>query len=285
MSTLGKILIGLNLVLAAAFFGWAANAVKTNQEWNKKYTGASEELAKAKKDMGDQISALQARATKADQDVARITGELEKAKNDKERLQNDYNDANAKNGTMQASLTTLSATYESMSADKTNLQKEKDQAEKAQRDAEAAKADAEAKRDEAEKLAAELKNNLEKANNSIADLEKGKLDLDKELKSTQAALDTLVAATGTRVDDIKAMPEISAAVLDVSNAVEPGLVALNVGSNKQVKRGFTFQIYDGKTYKGEARVEFVHPDMCSAIITSKVPGQTIRQGDSAATRL
>lgn len=285
MSTLGKILIGLNLVLAAAFFGWAANAVKTNQEWNTKYNSVNEDLSKARKDLGDQIASLQAKGQKADQDVARLTGELEKAKNEKERLQNDLNDANAKNGTMQTSLTTLSTTYEGNAADKARLQTEKDKAEKAQRDAETAKAEAEAKRDEAEKLAADLKNSLEKANNQIADLEKAKMGLEKERASIETSLESLVVATGARPDDFKAMPEISAAVLDVSNAVEPGLVALNVGSNKQAKRGYTFQIFEGKTYKGEARVEFVHPDMCSAIITSKGPGQTIRQGDSAATRL
>jgi hypothetical protein len=71
----------------------------------------------------------------------------------------------------------------------------------------------------------------------------------------------------------------------VETSVAPGLVAINVGSNKGVKRGYTFEIYDGGTYKGQVRVEFVHADMCSGLITRTAPGQSMRQGDGATTRL
>ena len=81
------------------------------------------------------------------------------------------------------------------------------------------------------------------------------------------------------------MPDIKGAVLDISTAVQPGLIAINKGTADGVKRGFTFEIYDGKVYKGQARVEFVHETMCSAILTRSVAGQSIRQGDGAATRL
>ena len=62
-------------------------------------------------------------------------------------------------------------------------------------------------------------------------------------------------------------------------------VAVNVGSVQGVKRGYTFEIFDGATYKGQVRIEFVHGDMASGLITRTVPGQSIRQGDGATTRL
>ncbi|MDZ4773874.1 MAG: hypothetical protein SGI72_12155 [Planctomycetota bacterium] len=285
MSTLGKILIGLNLVLAAAFFGWAASALKTNQEWRQKYDVATSDLTKTRADLNAEVDKLKAAKVTLDKDVTLLRGDLDKAKNEKDRVQGELTDAATKLANLNADVTKFAATYDGMSADKTRLQGDKDKAEKAQRDAETAKTEAEAKRDEAEKAASAMKADLEKANNMIADLEKKKTDLDKQMLSLNASLDTLAANTNANAGDFLSMPQIDGAVLDVSNAVEPGLIALNVGSSKGVKRGFTFEIYEGKTYKGQARVEFVHPDMSSAIILNKVQGQTIRQGDSAATRL
>jgi predicted nucleic acid-binding Zn-ribbon protein len=285
MSTLGKILIGLNLVLAAAFFGWAANATKTNQNWREKYEAATKDLSVTKADLQDQVDKLKADKISRDKDIAVLNTNLGTAKNQKDSVQGELDEAKTRISTMSADLTRLSNTYEGMAADKTRLQGDKDKAEKAQRDAETAKTEAEAKRDEAEKAANGLKSDLEKANNMIADLEKDKTGKEKKIASLETQLDTLATNTGAKAGDYLPMPDITAAVLDVSNQVEPGLIALNVGSNKNVKRGYTFEIFDGKTYKGQARVEFVHPEMCSAIMVTKVPGQTIRQGDSAATRL
>lgn len=285
MSTLGKILIGLNLVLAAAFFGWAANATKTNQLWRDKHDERTKELSALRTEKDALIDELKAKKGTAEKDLAVKHGELENAKNERDRKDTELKEATSQLSNLRADLTKLSSTYESMAADKTRLQSDKDKAEKAQRDAETAKADAESKRDDAEKTANGLKTDLEKANGTIAELEKDRTSKEKKISMLETDLETLASNTGAKASDYKSMPTINAAVLDVSNSVEPGLIALNVGANKEVKRGYTFEIFDGKTYKGQARVEFVHPEMCSAIIVTKVPGQTIRQGDSAATRL
>lgn len=285
MSTLGKILIGLNLVLAAAFFGWAANATKTNQQWREKHQAVSDEYAKTKAELNTEVDKLKAAKIAGEKDLALLRGDVDKAKNDKERIQGELNDASTRLAALQADVTKFSATFDGMASDKTRLQGDKDKAEKAQRDAEAAKTEAEAKRDEAEKVASGLKLDLEKANNMIADLEKTRTGLEKDKASLETSLATLQANTGANISDFAPVPEITAAVLEVSNEVEPGLIALNAGSSKGVKRGHTFAIFNGKTYKGQARVEFVHPEMSSAIIVNKVKGETIKQGDSAATRL
>lgn len=285
MSTLGKILIGLNLVLAAAFFGWAANATKTNQDWRKKFDDRTTEYTTTRTELTGEVDKLKAVKISAEKDLALLRSDVDKAKNEKDSIQGELADAKLKLASLTADVTKFSTTYDSMAQGKTQLQGEKDKAEKAQRDAEAAKTDAESKRDEAEKVASGLQTDLEKANNMIAELEKTRTGLEKDKASLETNLVTLQANTNAKVSDYQSMPTISAAVIEVSNTVEPGLVALNAGASKGVKRGFTFEIFDGKTYKGQARVEFVHPEMSSAVIVSKVQGQTIRQGDSAATRL
>ena len=285
MSSIGKILTVLNLVLAAAFFGWAAHAVNSNQDWKVKHEKVSAEYAALKKVTGEEAASLAAAKMAADQQVQLLTGQIETAKNSADRLRSELNDSQKDVKEFKTSLSTISTTLQGIDADKTRLQKDKDQAETAQRDAETAKTAAESARDEADKARNDLRAELESAKNSIASLEKERTSLEKKRNALETDIETLAANTGAKVGDFLSMPEISGAVLDVSTAVEPGLVALNVGANKNVKRGFTFEIFDGKTYKGQARVEFVHGDMSSAIITRKVPGQTIRQGDSAMTRL
>jgi len=91
--------------------------------------------------------------------------------------------------------------------------------------------------------------------------------------------------TGTNWEDIVAQPDIEAAVLDVRHDPPPGLVMLNVGKNVGVKRGYTFEIFNGSRYKGQVRVENVQDDISSALIIRAVPDASITQGDSASTHL
>lgn len=285
MSTIAKIFTVLNLILAAAFLGWAAQALKANQEWRQKYDKSVLDSTAAATAATTERTKLVAEVTEKDKRIQALTSELDGVKNDKARLDTTVADLNAKGAQMQSSLAAISTTLQGIEDSKAQLQKEKDQAEKAQREADTARMAADQAKADAEKMANDLKGQLDTANNSIADKEKALTTKEKERTSLETSLATLQANTHASVSDFASVPDIQAGVLDVSFTPEPGIVSLNVGSNKNVKRGYTFEIYDGKTYKGQVRVEFVHPDMCSAVIVRKVPGQTIHQGDSAATRL
>ena len=69
------------------------------------------------------------------------------------------------------------------------------------------------------------------------------------------------------------------------DAIQPGLVSINKGSNDGVLRGFVFDIYNGAQYKGRVRVETVQGDMCTAVILKTYEGRSIEQGDNAATHI
>ncbi len=81
------------------------------------------------------------------------------------------------------------------------------------------------------------------------------------------------------------MPSINGTIVTVSNETSPGWVAINRGSDQGVKRGFTFDVYKGGTYKGRVLVETVEADMCVARIDMTATGSTIATGDNAATKL
>ena len=114
----------------------------------------------------------------------------------------------------------------------------------------------------------------------------GELASTEDLVATLTAQrDAIVAKTGVSLDQVMAQPDIAGAVISVKNDPAPGLVAINKGANDGVLRGTTFEIFQGKVYKGQVRVEFVHPTFSSAVIVRTTDGSTISQGDNAVTNL
>jgi myosin heavy subunit len=285
MSSLGKIFIVLNLVLAGAFFGWAYNAYNTNAEFKAKYEQETSAHAASKKALEADVDKLKAEGRDLTTAKNRLQEERDEARRMAERNKADYDGEAQKNSQLRVSVDKIAATLGEMEAGKSKLQGERDKAIAAQRDAEDKARSATEAQMAAEKDAADKNAALEAANSSISDMEKAARTASQDISRLEAQLATLVANTGARVSDFASMQDIKGAVLDVTTSIEPGLVSINKGATDGVKRGYTFEIYDGKVYKGQARVEFVHDTMCSAILIRTVPGQSIRQGDGAATRL
>ena len=78
-------------------------------------------------------------------------------------------------------------------------------------------------------------------------------------------------------------PAIHGQVVGVSDQFN--LVMLNVGENDQVKPGYEFTIYRGKTFVGRVKVDRVFPDMCACIALQEYHKDTIKKGDDASTRV
>ena len=286
MSTIAKIFTILNLVLAAAFLGWAANAVNTNTEWKAKYEKeeAAHNLTRA--DMGKEKSTLVADKASLNTTIQSFKDKTEGLENEKKRLEDDLKAAKSKNQDIDADVKRLATTLESISNDKKMADGEREKANIAATQAEKAKNDALAAQKTAEASASSLTDELAKAKSAIADGEKEIAKLDHEKKSVETQLATVVSATGFKIGDLKAMPLIEGKILAVNTDVKPGLVSINKGASDGVQPGFTFEIYEGSTYKGQARVEYVYPNMCSAImIRTNEKAPAIRTGDGASTRI
>jgi len=284
MSSIGKIFVLLNFALACGFLFWASTAVSTNAEWKQKYDDEVAAHAESRTSLEAQASDLQAqvnaersakesRAAERDAaqgDVTRLKEESDAAKRANEQLRSDLAAIRETLDGYAQTIASLESSKDAAIAEARQLERERNEAADAQSAAETAQADAE------EALAA--------AQRQVADLQASLKTQGTKLADTQAKLDTVVAITHTNLNDIEGVPEINGRVLQVDYSLEPGLVALNVGSNAGVKRGMVFQVYAGATYKGRVRVENVQEDMCSALVTGST-GAPIGQGDSAATRL
>lgn len=285
MSSLGKILAFVNLLLAGLFCGWAVHALNENSDWKQKHDsvktqlessvdGLKKELATANSQKGQletEKNALNTEKQGLDAELRRTKDELKEKNDNLAKWSSDFNK--------------LSATHQSVVDANAKLQSDKDKAVQAMNEAQAAKMAAESKQMEAEKQLGDAQTDIAKKEAMIADLEKDKSSLGKEKKKVETDLAALQAYTGATLEQVMSLPKIDGKVLAVSMDVKPGLISINKGKADGVTRGFTFQLYEGNKFKGTARVEFVHDSMCSAILLNVVEGATIRQGDSASTQL
>ena len=78
-------------------------------------------------------------------------------------------------------------------------------------------------------------------------------------------------------------PAMHAKVLAVDN--EANIVMLSVGLEDGVKKGHVFTVFRGRKYVGQALVENIFPDMCSARILASSRAGDVREGDDADTRV
>ncbi|MFN0243431.1 MAG: hypothetical protein ACKVWV_11115 [Planctomycetota bacterium] len=286
MSSIGRILIIVNLVLAAAFVGWAANATSAYTGYKTKYDAEVAARTGEKAQLTKDLSTARADAQAAQEKMNQSIAARDDAQNEAKRLKDDLDKETTRNRELNGNLEKIANTLTEIESSKSKLQADKDRALQAQMEAEKLATTAAAAQMKAEEAQSEAESKLRSVESQIADLEIAKTRLDKEVSSLTTRLETLRDATGgTVAAAMPAMPLIEARVLNVDTSVKPGLVAVNVGEAAGVQRGFTFEVYEGKTYKGQIRIEYVHPNMASGVITRLVSGQSIRQGDGAATRL
>jgi hypothetical protein len=285
MSNIGKVFVIVNLVLAAAFVGWAAKELKTSDEWRAKFTAEETAHKATAAKLNGQVDDLTTQLGGEKARVQAVTSERDEQKNRADRLSAELDDAKRNNQKLSADLGTLKERLGDYNKQLESLAAGKDRAIEEARAAERA-------RDEATDAANAAQLRLRDAQDAAAALEARVASMEEELGSVQNALEktnvelaTLVQYTGVALSDVMPEPLIEGAVVQVKLDITPGLVMLNVGSNQNVKQGMTFDVYRGGQYKGEVKVQDVQANMCSALITMAAPGAVMTQGDRASTRL
>ena len=285
MSSIGRILIVVNLLLAALFAGWAAQALQESQSWKDQYdvleASSADELRQANDENADLLAQLSerenalvtARDTAQDKttEAERLQTELTAARADNQTLKSSLDGMNARLSDLARNVDATSERAASAEADARAAIVAKEDAEDAQREAQRAQRDAE---DEARSLATQ-----------VAALEGSLAALTGDLASANNRLDAVVALTGVDPNDILDVPPLDRDVIAVRMDLAPGFISINAGRQDGVRRGMVFQIYRGATYKGEVQVEEVTDGACSAVVTTLVDGAEIARGDKATTAL
>jgi myosin heavy subunit len=284
MSSIGKIFLLINFGLAFGFLFWASTAVSTNAKWKTQYDDEVAAHSVTKTELGDQASQLQIdlnnERTAKDQRVV----ERDQAQAESSRNREDLDAAKRANEQLRADVAAIKETLDGYNQTIQNLSASKDAAVAEAREKERERDTAQDGAQAAQTAQRDAEEALGSAQRQIADLETNLTTAQGQIAKLDTEIQTIIARTGFARSEFAAQPDIEGRVLQVDTSIAPGLVALNVGSAKGVKRGMTFEIFNGRDYKGQVRVENVHENMCSALILG-TPTASIGQGDSAATNL
>jgi hypothetical protein len=285
MSPIGKIFAVLNLILAAAFLGWASNALSTSGDYKNKLEAEKTAHQTDQQDWQDRENTLNSKVQELEQARSRFRQEKEDAERDRDRFKADVETEQQTNADLRKSIDTIQGDLSTFVAQNKALEDSKSSAVQKQHEAEQARDQAVAASAVAESAQREAQQKLQVAQRDIAELKDQVAKKDKDYASLDTKFRTLVDKTGVSLEDLVAQPLIEARVLEVNRTIEPGLVALNVGGDQGVKRGYVFHVFRGQQYLGKVRVENVRPTMSTALIQGTYEGREIRQGDQAATRL
>lgn len=284
MSAIGRIFVILNLVLAAAFVGYASTSLAKGSQWKKQYEDEVKAHADTKSLLDTDKSKLQTDLNTERGLKDQYMAQADAAKAEADRNAADLETARRTIADLTASVASIEATLAGYNQTIAQVTAAKDAAVEDAREQERARVAAEAERDAAVLAQRDAQDGLSASEQAIAQLERDLTASRKQASQLDSEINQIVATTGVP-RNAAATPAIQGRVLQVSYDLKPGLVALNVGSEQGVKRGMTFQIFNGSTWKGQVRVENVQPGMSSALITDMTAGQTIAQGDNAATIL
>ena len=285
MSAIGRIIIVLNLLLAAAFMGYAANLVGTADDFKGQIATLKSANAAALAEKDEAISSLEA-TVKTLSDEKRDFREARDANESKAGALASQLEAEKRRADGQATeLTKITSALGDVNGTITRLTGEKDDAVEARHESDSAREAAAAKALAAELAMRDAADAAALANATIEDL-RSELDSLKSLISAKdAQLTAFSKASGIGLNNVMAVPEVEGAVVSVASDLSPALVMLNVGSNQGVRAGTVFDIFTGSTYKGQCRVEQVDANVSSAVVVRTQAGRKIAPGDTASTKL
>ena len=134
----------------------------------------------------------------------------------------------------------------------------------------------------------ELESQLNNVRNQLADVSRDKARIEKDLHHHNWIIEELLDA-GIPVTEIvfgsRRMPQkaVEAQVLAVRRDVN--LVMLSVGKDDGVKKGDKFTIFRDDKYIGKIEIETLFDDMCSGRILPELTREDIKQGDMANSRV
>lgn len=283
MSAIGRIFVILNLVLAAAFVGWAATSLAKGSDWMKQYETEKAAHEATKSELQAQLDERNNNLNAEKQQKDRFREERDGFQSERDRLTKDLEEARRANDQLRGDISKIQETLGGYNQTIASLTAAKDAAVQAQMDLTSQRDAAKSESEKAMMAQRDAQDALAAAQNQVADLERGITSAKEDISHKEAIIAAAVAS-GYNPGNTASKP-INGRVLQFSTDPPPGLVMLNVGSDQGVTRGMVFQIYNGGTWKGQARVENVLASMSSAVIQDLQKGQKIAQGDSAATVL
>jgi cell division protein FtsB len=285
MSNIAKMFVFLNLVLSIVYIGIAGTLLAQRVDYKEAIRTQKKDFERDQAKKDSVISELNSQKTDLEQELGSLKTKnqvLEKENNDYveqiSAVTGRYNELDKKLGSLEDNYEKL--TQETQEKDQANKQLRKDNEElRAKAD------DAEGEKEQALDDKARLEEELSQSQNMVSSIEKELKKSKKELEESRILIDS---ARNAGVD-FQALyrPErpIDGKVMVVSREVN--LVAISVGADDGVEKGYHFTVFRGSLYVGQLIVENVSKDMSSARIKLETvaEGQQVLEGDNVSTRI
>jgi len=284
MSTIGKFFVVLNLALAALFVGVSASLIGSGESYRKDLEDANATHTSMLADREATIGARSAELAQMRGERDRLSTENLTLKSDKQALNESLETTSQKNSELTEKLTGIEAqlgNLESTNRDQagqlanlgrtnTTLRDERDAAQSAR-----AASDSRA-------TAAEEKSRL--ADGRSSDLQNALAAMQRRAENAETERDTLVAVGGHTADEYKNQPVMEGTVLSVEYVDKAAYVVIDLGTANKVQIGYTYDVFNGSTYKGKIRIVTVNQSKSAAsvMLAGTAP---IAAGDRVATRL
>lgn len=284
MSTIGRVFLVLNLILAGIFVGFAGTYLQRDADWRSQHdvlkTDTDNKIKELTRDYGSERTKLEEQKRVN----AQLSTNIASLNNEIEKLRADNTTKERRVAEFEGTLKQLSASLGKMDAALSTTQNESKTAMERAIAAEKAQQEAVAAMDQAKK-------DLDEANFKIKNNEQHITEQDAKLAQLTQELREEKVLTGLYQERAPGLlstiqPAVSGQVTFVGNSKNTVTIAVNAGA-ENLKPGASFAIWNEREgYKGEAHVTDYEPGQkyCFARVDVAV-GEKIQTGDAAATNL
>jgi hypothetical protein len=280
MSSIGKILVVVNLVLSLVVLGAAGALLQRTETTKADFDRVSAEIGDVNQELEDARNDALAKERQLSQEKLVLQQENDDVKVARDNAQRTANKLELDNQQLRDDITkintkldALESTFQATNQRNTELVDTNAQLRTESMDAKAAQRDAETAMRQAQA-------DLAAAQAAIADLEGQVAALTDDLNDAQNLL-AIAGSQGIDLSGVVAAPPLDSSLVDVDN--QYNFVILDKGSRDGVKTGFVFDVHRGGQWLGQVRVDKVYDDYSTAKIIEKA-GE-MRRFDQASTYL
>jgi chromosome segregation ATPase len=285
MTTIGKILVGLHLVLSIFFMAFAGAVYTAQKNWRTVATTQTAALAKATQKQKDLQAEIEKERTETKTKLAEQTNEITKLTGEKTALDGQAKALDADNKRLNVALdglrdqTALSTTEADERKKEADLQREKNSVLYQTR--EELIASLQKASDEKFALDLQLQQLLEKHDRLLADVATMKRFLSSKNLTTDPKL---------MLAQVTPPPPLEGLITDYRKDPKGGMeyVEISLGSDENLNVGHKMTAYSASgKYLGQIRLTQVYPDKSVGIVVKeeKAKNVTIQKGDHVTTKL
>jgi DNA gyrase/topoisomerase IV subunit A len=284
MSTIGKFFVVLNLALAALFVGVSASLIGESDSFRDKYETEVQAKADLQADLDKSVGDLTTERDQAKAESQRLLSDNSNLSAEKTALTESLESERQQNSDLRESLQGIEGKLSDLEGTNGQLASDLDGVRRQYETVREERDTALDARDAANSTANSATDAKNMAEGRSSDLALQLARSEERAAVAEAKLSTVVSLYKVDLQSIGAQPQMEGSVLSVDTVEGTTYVVINLGKHDSVQPGFTYDVYNGSTYKGQIYVQTVNESKSAATLEMAGNGM-IAAGDRVTTRL